>query len=206
MDQPLRFRFTSYMGEYHPAEKKVVVEFSPADFGLTELQQDKLKKLAGSRYNPEKETIKMSCESFEHQAQNKRYLASLVEKLVADAKVRTQSISLGLLNAIWGGNMLTLHMQDPTDTFEDIPLDLRHHKFRVKPKFPREWRMSDERVAQIEAYREETKLLEDLKKQDGTLVDGVAIINKAIAARSAKEAVPELVAASQQTRQRTKRR
>ena len=76
------------MGEYHPAEKKVVVEFSPEDFGLTEVQKMKLRKLAGPRYNPEKETIKMSCESFEHQAQNKRYLAELVEKLVTEAKVR----------------------------------------------------------------------------------------------------------------------
>lgn len=87
-DQPLRFRYTSYMGEYHPAEKKVVVEFSPADFGLTDLQQLKLKKLAGTRYNPEKDVIKMSCESFEHQAQNKRYLAETVEQLVAEARVR----------------------------------------------------------------------------------------------------------------------
>lgn len=75
------------MGEYHPAEKKVVVEFSPADFGLTEAQQIKMIKLAGTRYNPSKQTIKMSSESFEHQAQNKRYLAETVEKLVADAKV-----------------------------------------------------------------------------------------------------------------------
>lgn len=88
MDQPLRFRFTSYMGEFHPAEKKVVVEFSPTDFGLSEVQTTKLIKLAGSRYNPVKETIKISCESFEHQAQNKRYLAELVEKLLAEAKVR----------------------------------------------------------------------------------------------------------------------
>lgn len=75
------------MGEYHPAEKKVVVEFSPEDFGLTEVEKMKLRKLAGPRYNPEKECIKMSCESFEHQAQNKRYLAELVEKLVTEAKV-----------------------------------------------------------------------------------------------------------------------
>lgn len=85
------------MGEFHPAEKKVVVEFSPADFGLTQIQEDKLKKLAGPRYNPEKETIKMSCESFDHQAQNKRYLAELVEKLVTEAKVGYNSTSLALL-------------------------------------------------------------------------------------------------------------
>lgn len=76
------------MGEFHPAEKKVVVEFSPQDFGLTAEQQNKLKKLAGPRWNPEKKVIKMSCESFEHQAQNKRHLAELAESLIAEAKVR----------------------------------------------------------------------------------------------------------------------
>lgn len=65
-----------------------MVEFAPSDMpGLTEAQQLKLKKLAGSRYNPEKDTIKMSCERFEHQAQNKRYLGDLVDKMIATAKV-----------------------------------------------------------------------------------------------------------------------
>lgn len=88
LDMPLRFRFTSYMGEFHPAERKVVVEFCPADLGLTEVQQSKLKKLLGPRYNPETEVVRMSCEQFEHQAQNKRYLGDMVEKLIAEAKVR----------------------------------------------------------------------------------------------------------------------
>ncbi|KAK7722327.1 37S ribosomal protein S24, mitochondrial [Diaporthe eres] len=167
-DQPLRFRYTSYMGEFHPAEKKVVVEFSPEDFGLTEVQQMKLRKLAGPRYNPEKETIKMSCESFEHQAQNKRYLAALVEKLVAEAK-------------------------DPKDTFEDIPLDLRHHTFKVKPKFPKEWRLSEERVMELAQHRRQAALADKIKHEEGTLVDGIETIQKAMATRKAREEVPELV-------------
>ena len=78
------------MGEIHPAAKKVVVEFSPKDLNdLTEIQQQKLMKLAGSRYNPEKEIIKMSCEQFEHQAQNKRYLGDLVNNMITMAKVRS---------------------------------------------------------------------------------------------------------------------
>lgn len=89
---PLRWRYTSYLGEFHPAEKKVVVEFCPEDFGLTEVQVSKLKKLAGPRYNPEKGTIKMSCENFEHAAQNKRYLGDLAMKLIAEAKVRLHQI------------------------------------------------------------------------------------------------------------------
>lgn len=75
------------MGEFHPAENKVVVEFSPRDLPLNEAQQSKLKKLLGPRYNPETDVAKMSCEQFEHQAQNKRYLGDLVETLVAQAKV-----------------------------------------------------------------------------------------------------------------------
>jgi hypothetical protein len=85
----LRFRYTTYMGELHPAAKKVVVEFSPADLkDLTDVQRLKLKKLAGARYNPEKDIIKMSCERFEHQAQNKRYLGDLVKDMITAAKVR----------------------------------------------------------------------------------------------------------------------
>lgn len=87
-EEVLRFRYTTYMGEFHPADRKVVVEFCPKDLpGLTEAQQLKLKKLAGPRYNPEKDIIKMSCERFEHQAQNKRYLGDMVDKMVETAKV-----------------------------------------------------------------------------------------------------------------------
>lgn len=75
------------MGESHPAERKVVVTFCPPDLGLTPAQELKLKKLAGARYNPEKDEIKMSCESFDHQAQNKRYLRDQANKLIEAAKV-----------------------------------------------------------------------------------------------------------------------
>jgi len=76
------------MGEQHPAEKKVVVEFCPQDMpDLTPVQTEKLKKLAGVRYNPEKDIIKMSCEMFETQAQNKRYLGDVVEDLLHESRV-----------------------------------------------------------------------------------------------------------------------
>lgn len=86
---PLRFRYTSYMGEQHPAEKKVVVEFCPADMpNLTNVQTDKLRKLVGTRYNPETDIVRISCEMFETQAQNKRYLGDLVDNLLVEARVR----------------------------------------------------------------------------------------------------------------------
>ena len=81
------------MGEQHPAEKKVVVEFSPADMpDLTSVQRDKLKKLLGPRYNPEKDTVRMSCEMYETQAQNKRYLGDTIDSLLAEARVSPGSM------------------------------------------------------------------------------------------------------------------
>ncbi len=77
------------MGEFHPAENKVVVEFCPKDLPLDEAQQLKLKKLLGPRYNPETEIAKIGCEQFEHQAQNKRYLGDVIDSLIEKAKVRS---------------------------------------------------------------------------------------------------------------------
>jgi len=76
------------MGEQHPAEKKVVLEFCAEDMpNLTDLQKMKLRKLVGVRLNPETDVIKISCEMFPSQAQNKRYLGDLVNKLLVEARV-----------------------------------------------------------------------------------------------------------------------
>jgi len=112
--QPLRFRYTTYMGEEHPAESKVVVEFAPQDLPLAPPEQRKLIKLAGVRYNPDKQIVRISCEMFDYQVQNKRYLSDLVDRLIAEA-------------------------QDQSDTFEDIPFDFRHNKVKKKIEFPWEW-------------------------------------------------------------------
>ncbi|KAG6000610.1 hypothetical protein E4U21_005283 [Claviceps maximensis] len=151
-DQVLRWRYTTYMGESHPAERKVVVQFSPSDLKLSPVQSDKLRKLAGPRYNPEQDIVKMSCESYEHQAQNKSYLTGLVNDLIAAAK-------------------------DPTETFEDVPLDLRHHRVQQKPRFPKEWRMTDERRLELEQHWR-AAMTEDRKRADeGLLVDGSKAID-----------------------------
>ncbi|KAK0616254.1 mitochondrial ribosomal subunit protein-domain-containing protein [Immersiella caudata] len=165
-DQVLRFRYTTYMGEIHPAAKKVVVEFSPTDLkDLTDVQVMKLKKLAGARYNPEKDIIKMSCERFEHQAQNKRYLGDLVNDMITSAK-------------------------DPTDTFEDIPLDLRHHKSKVKHRFPKKWLLTEERKKEIEAERQRSYHLDQEKKASGGLIDGVKQIEQMQQLAPVREKVP----------------
>ncbi|KAK4042615.1 mitochondrial ribosomal subunit protein-domain-containing protein [Parachaetomium inaequale] len=161
----LRFRYTTYMGEFHPADRKVVVEFCPRDIpGLTEAQQLKLKKLAGARYNPEKDIVKMSSERFEHQAQNKRYLGDLVDKMIATAK-------------------------DPTDMFEDVPLDTRHHTFKPKIKFPKEWYLTEERKKELEAQRKQALLLDEGKRTEGLMIDGVQTIQKALLTAKVEEPV-----------------
>lgn len=142
------------MGETHPAEKKIVVEFCTSDLSqLTDAQRIKLIKLVGPRYNPESDIIKMSCEMFETQAQNKRYLGDLVDTLLAEAK-------------------------DSSDTFSDVPLDFRHHKFKRKIEFPMSWRLTPEKKEKLEGEREQRLLLERERELNGQLVDGVEAIEK----------------------------
>ncbi|KAK6337367.1 37S ribosomal protein S24, mitochondrial [Orbilia blumenaviensis] len=129
--QVLRFRYTTHMGVSHPTDKKVVMECCPEDLGLTRVQTDKLIKLCGARYNPTSKLLKFSCEMFEHQHQNKRWLSELMDKLIIEAK-------------------------DDTDTFEDVPFDFRHHTFKAQPSFPKEWRMTKEKL--------ELKRLKDWQK------------------------------------------
>jgi len=77
------------MGEHHPAEKKIVMEFCTVDMpDLTTVQRHKLIKLAGVRYNPETDVVRMSCEMFPTQAQSKRYLGDLVNNMLKEARVR----------------------------------------------------------------------------------------------------------------------
>ncbi|KAK5736559.1 37S ribosomal protein S24, mitochondrial [Elasticomyces elasticus] len=150
---PLRWRYTTYMGEQHPAASKVVVTFDPKDLpGMDDRQRDILTKLAGTRYDHGKGRVKMSCESFETQAQNKRYLGDIIQTLIAEAK-------------------------DPTaDSFEDIPLDTRHAKRRVKLKFPSAWRLTEERKSELDAARHKELLEEGRKVEEGALVSGDRVI------------------------------
>ena len=156
---PLRFRYTTYMGEHHPAEKKVVLKFVPKDLqklaDLTDQQIIKFIKLCGSRYDPETEIVKMSCENFETQAQNKRYLGDLVDKLIAEAK-------------------------DTRDMFEDVPLDVRHHKKKPWFEFPEEWLMTPKRKLELEENRSAMLQAEEKRQLQGRIVDGLETIAKAL--------------------------
>ncbi|KAL8780421.1 MAG: hypothetical protein Q9194_000920 [Teloschistes cf. exilis] len=180
-DKPLRFRYTTYMGETHPAEKKVVLEFCTRDLpDLTEAQRNKLIKIVGVRYNPETDLVKMSCEMFETQAQNKRYLGDLVDTLMAEAR-------------------------DPTDMFEDVPFDFRHHRYKPKMQFPEQWKVTEGRKAQLQATWRRRALADKEREQQGTLVDGVEVIEKMLENVIAQEAAPRAAVKGPAAKARPKR-
>lgn len=156
LDHPLRFRYTTYMGETHPGSKKIVLEFCTRDLrALTEPQRIKLIKLVGPRYNPETDIVKMSSEMFETPAQNKRYLGDLVDTLIEEAK-------------------------DETDTFEDVPLDFRHHKFKPKVEFPDGWKLTKEKREKLEEGRTLRSEQERKREVQGKLVEGVRVVEEAM--------------------------
>lgn len=158
-DRPLRFRYTTYMGETHPASKKIVLEFTTKDLltVLTERQRTKLIKLVGPRYNPSTDVVKMSSEMFETQAQNKRYLGDLVDTLIDEAR-------------------------NEEDMFEDVPFDFRHHKEKKEVVFPEGWKLTEERRRQLEVDRERRALGERRREQEGRVLVGTRIIEQALQA------------------------
>jgi small subunit ribosomal protein S35 len=144
------------MGEQHPAERKVCLEFCTSDLltpngPISPQQRTKLIKLAGVRYNPSTDIIKMSCEKFETPAQNKRYLGDLVDTLIKEA-------------------------QDRTDMFEDVPFDFRHHSPKEKCIFPSQWRMTDGRRVELDSKRQESLQVAEQRKNGGMLVDGMKLL------------------------------
>lgn len=142
------------MGEQHPAEPKVVVELSTSDLTpnhLSERQRQTFLKLVGPRYNPDTDIVHMSCELFSTRAQNKRYLADLVNSLIKEAK--------------------------EGDSYADVPLDLRHHKPKPQPRFPEHWALTDLRKQQLESRRNERKRQEVARKG---AVDGNAVVAEAV--------------------------
>lgn len=153
---PLRFRYTTYMGEQHPAQRKVVVEFDPKDLSLNPTHTQNLIKLAGVRYNPSSKIVKMSCEDHETQAQNKRHLGDTIKELIAKAKSPESA---------W---------------LKDVPVDFRHAKPKKRFQFPDEWLLTEERKKELEARREARQLAEQTKKESPAgLIDGIKEIEEA---------------------------
>lgn len=160
---PLCWRYTSHFGDPHPADRKVVVEFKVSHLGLPKEAALKLKKLAGPRYNPTTDRVHMSCDSYETQARNKRYLGDTIQRLIAEAK-------------------------DPkADSFTDLPLDLRHHKPPKVFKFPEEWK-SRRQANLIGQSRQKQQLWNEFRYPSPPPVSGLEAIKSEIEAREKKAA------------------
>ncbi|KTW28171.1 hypothetical protein T552_02030 [Pneumocystis carinii B80] len=110
----LKFRYTTYLGEKHPAESKVTMEVLLDSLNLSMTERHKLIVLSGPRYNPLTGVLKLSCELFAERDKNKKHLNEQLKRLIKEAK-------------------------DLKDTFEDIPQDFRHVKSKKNITFPKEW-------------------------------------------------------------------
>ena len=173
---PLRFRYTSYLGEEHPAAKKVVMEFQPSQLpNLTEPQRNKLIKLLGVRYDPLKDMAKMACERYPTAPQNKNDLVQTIERLLKECR-------------------------EGEDLMQDIPFDFRHARFRKKEKavFPEEWKMNARRRMELDMTWEFENDLDQQREVQGLIVDGRKEIG--VPEELLEETQPELVVA---TRKRT---
>lgn len=153
--QPLRFRYTTYMGETHPGARKVVMDFSPSALpSLTSAQVTKLLKLLGPRYNPLQNTAKMSCDRFPTVAQNKRCLKDTLKRLLEEAR-------------------------DEEDMFEDIPLDLRHVRVKNKTRgleFPEAWKLTEGRARYLDSVWEGKGVEEERRVEEGRVVEGKRLL------------------------------
>jgi hypothetical protein len=72
--------------------------------------------------------------------------------------------------------MLIREAKDPTDTFEDLPFDFRHHRPKVVHAFPESWKLTPERRAELLARRKERADAEKLREKADGMVDGLKLI------------------------------
>lgn len=177
LSEVCRWRMTTYCGETHPAEKKVVVEFATRDLvakeaaGLTEAQRIKLIKLAGPRYDPRTDIVKMSCEIHETQIANKKRLSDIIDTLIAEAK-------------------------DPQDMFEDVPVDFRHIKLKPKYEFPEGWKLNtEEKRQQLEAERERVMIEQGQKEKARQVVDGREVLKEVFRRQAPRQRGPVMMQA-----------
>jgi small subunit ribosomal protein S35 len=144
--QVVKLRYTTYLGEPHPAESKVVASFKTNDLkDLTDAQRHKLRLLAGTRYDHEEDVVKISGNAFPEAAQNVNYIGDIIRNLLKESK-------------------------DGKDTFADIPLRTSHVEARKRRNkslypqhtFPEAWKRPQDAPRPKEDVM--TKLVEEYVK------------------------------------------
>lgn len=120
---PVTYKYTSFLGESHPGERKVVISLKLSDLNLSADAEHKFKLLAGSRYDHNTDELLMSSDKFLEPAQNASFLSDVLSDLIKESNNNPQE-------------------------FADVPLDKRHtvakyakkqRKNKQPVQFPQEW-------------------------------------------------------------------
>lgn len=91
----IKLRTVYQLGEPdHPGSRKAVITFSISDLinhGSEPLAskkvQHKFKLLAGQRWNPQDDSVKISCDDFPTFHMNSKWCSDVLDKLIAEAQV-----------------------------------------------------------------------------------------------------------------------
>lgn len=122
-EAPAIYKYTRFIGESHPGERKVTVHFKLSDLSLSAEESHKFKLVAGPRYDHKTDIFLMSCDRYLEPAQNATFLSDVLDDLIAESK------------------------RDPQE-FANLPLDKRHTAAKYVKKqrknsqyipFPKEW-------------------------------------------------------------------
>lgn len=73
-------------------------------------------------------------------------------------------------------------------------MDTRHHHFKAKPQFPKEWALTEARKQELHQYRQAMISKDQQKEITGQLIDGIKQIEEELRQKiSLPEALPEPV-------------
>lgn len=86
-ESALRFTTTAYgrLTEapfVHPAEHRVVLQISTDKLPLTATEQELLKEIVGSRWNDERQELRLTSDQFGSRIENKRHLVSMLDRII----------------------------------------------------------------------------------------------------------------------------
>ena len=135
-ESPVTYKYTRFIGESHPGERKVVLQLKLKDLQLSAAAEHKFKLLAGSRYDHKTDVLLMSSDRYLEPAQNASFLSDVLDDLVRECNNKPEE-------------------------YADVPLDKRHTiaKYSKKQRknknyipFPKDWekpQKADERTIRL---------------------------------------------------------
>jgi hypothetical protein len=100
-EHDLRFTTTSYgrltvAPHVHPAEHRVVLQVATDKLQLTDMkQQEILKEIVGSRWNEERQELRLTSDQFGSRIENKRHLVSMLDRIVLSSQRLAKEIQEG---------------------------------------------------------------------------------------------------------------